>query len=379
MLFSRLGMICSTLILLLFSLFTLVDGHLSKSIGIQYTMPYGTPHSCANLPPADYSYPLTAYICCNDDNSCHQNGGLLSFTFWPTDLTCDSKIHCLAEGFFTTGPFVYSCNHTTVPDPYQSCPSDECPAGSHLSQGNCVKCKKSQWSAANSDKCNDCPLRKHVVNGPGSSAKDCTVLRRQNMKQFYDDSGLFGLVLDKLSHSTRYQGYNDGQREDLKDAIVTWMIEVMYQETKIENMAQVTKGGGMGPGRGFFQYELATGGGSGTNKVAIQRAITWINNNGEAKNPDFGWLTKLQHRNAKTHKTDTDNLDFRQLSKEHQEIIFILDKYADKAPSYDELRSNLVKDTWDSVSYANWKRGHWKGSGTPPKWRGKDVWKKWVP
>jgi hypothetical protein len=66
------------------------------------------------------------------------------------------------------------------------------------------------------------------------------------------------------------------------------------------------------------------------------------------------------------------------LTKEQQQIIFVLDKYADKGASFDQLRANLVQDTWDSVSYTNWKRGHWKGSGTAPEWRGKDVWKKWV-
>ena len=165
---------------------------------------------------------------------------------------------------------------------------------------------------------------------------------------------------------------------DLKDAIVTWMIEVMYQESQIRNIGQVLKNGRMGPGRGFFQYEVATGGGSGANKVAIKRAITWVNSNGEGRSPDFLWLSKLQPYNAKTRKAVTADADFRQLTKEQQQILFVLDKAADKDPSYDQLRANLVKDTWDSVSYANWQRGHWKGSGTPHKWRGKDVWKGWV-
>lgn len=47
-----------------------------------------------------------------------------------------------------------------------------------------------------------------------------------------------------------------------KKALMRWMLEVIYQESKVANVAQ-SQGG---PGRGFFQYELEKGG-SGANKV----------------------------------------------------------------------------------------------------------------
>ena len=76
----------------------------------------------------------------------------------------------------------------------------------------------------------------------------------------------------------------------------------------MENIAQVSKNGKTGPGRvrvGDRGWERRQ-----------QRAITWVKSN-EANKPEFDWLTKLRHWNAKTHKTNTVDLDFRQLTRGH--------------------------------------------------------------
>lgn len=65
------------------------------------------------------------------------------------------------------------------------------------------------------------------------------------------------LALDKLV-SERFPN----ETNKAKHAISRWVLEVLYQESSGQNIAQI----GGGPGRGLFQYELAARG-SGANKV----------------------------------------------------------------------------------------------------------------
>ena len=118
------------------------------------------------------------YACCNSDKSCSQSGVFGSFLFWPWQFKCDGQTQCDPNGAFGSTPFVYSCTCSTVPDPSNICSSttqagESCPAGHYLSNGNCLACKKDEWSAQGATSCNKCPCTQTTGDKPGTKKEDC--------------------------------------------------------------------------------------------------------------------------------------------------------------------------------------------------------------
>jgi hypothetical protein len=159
---------------ILFTAPSFVLSSLSQCSTTQYIMPLGT-IGCAALPPPDYSYDMTyQYACCNtlSDNSCSQGGVFGSFLYWPLTFTCNGKMQCDPNG--SSGPFVYSCTCSPVPDPSQICPSTlTCPAGKYISNGQCLPCQKDEWSSQGATSCQKCPCTQTTGDQPGTKKEDC--------------------------------------------------------------------------------------------------------------------------------------------------------------------------------------------------------------
>lgn len=142
------------------------------------------------------------------------------------------------------------------------------------------------------------------------------------------------------------------QADKAKKALTRWMLEVIYQESKGENIPQ--RGGG--PGRGYFQYELSTGSGSGAGKTALNRYILFCSRHG-VDDVEF----------AKDEVAGDSNL--MALSADQQCAGFLADKNADPGAHFKALVDAYATSGWRSVSESNWRTGHYKGS-PPHAWRG---------
>mgnify|MGYP003118098853 CR=1 FL=1 len=117
---------------------------------------------------------------------------------------------------------------------------------------------------------------------------------------------------------------------------------VSQMETRGENIAQASGG----PGRGVYQYELATDGGSGAAKTAVQRYKNFYAHYNLEMPDEF---------KKELDSLDPNNPDFTTLSLGMQREIFLADKERGKLPA-DKLASGelSMEDAW--LDY------HWAGS-----------------
>jgi hypothetical protein len=97
-------------------------------------------------------------------------------------------------------------------------------------------------------------------------------------------------------------------QDQAKAALTRFADEVAWQESRSKNIPQI----GGGPGRGYFQYEMASGGGSGANKTAVNRADYWYKSQG-LEVPQ--WIQDLKGK----------DVDFTQLSASQQTALFLYD------------------------------------------------------
>ena len=133
-------------------------------------------------------------------------------------------------------------------------------------------------------------------------------------------------------------------RRDRKvaDALDEHRYYVSQMETRGENIAQASGG----PGRGVYQYELATDGGSGAAKTAVQRYKNFYAHYNLEMPDEF---------KKELDSLDPNNPDFTTLSLGMQREIFLADKERGKLPA-DKLASGelSMEDAW--LDY------HWAGS-----------------
>lgn len=129
---------------------------------------------------------------------------------------------------------------------------------------------------------------------------------------------------------------------NVADALDEHRYYVSQMETRGENIPQASGG----PGRGVYQYELATDGGSGAAKTAVQRY----------KNFYAHYKLEMPDEFKKElDSLDPNNPDFTTLSLAMQREIFLADKERGKLPA-DKLASGelSMEDAW--LDY------HWAGS-----------------
>jgi hypothetical protein len=102
-----------------------------------------------------------------------------------------------------------------------------------------------------------------------------------------------------------------------------------------------------GYGRGKYQYEVARGKGSGTNKTALNRLKKFL----KRYESDLSMLPKADQRELKK-----DDPDFARLTEDTQDLLFLADK--SEAPE-----SNLNALVQGKIPLDDaWIQWHWKGN-----------------
>ena len=127
---------------------------------------------------------------------------------------------------------------------------------------------------------------------------------------------------------------------------------IAYHETgpNQRNLPDARQEGG-GPGRGLYQYELASGKGSGAGRTAMNRLLNVL---GEEGLPQ--WAYKYFDKNFEPEG----DVDFSGLTKEQQDILFLADKLQDP------IKGNLGAIGVESDSLW-WQKYHHKGGGDTAK------------
>ena len=106
-----------------------------------------------------------------------------------------------------------------------------------------------------------------------------------------------------------------------------------------------------GPGRGLYQYELSTGGGSGAGRTAMNRLYNVL---GEENLPQ--WAYEYFDKNFEP----LGDVDFSRLTKEQQDVLFLADKLEDP------IAGNIGSIGVESDSLW-WAKYHHKGGGDTTK------------
>tara|TARA_R110000803_G_scaffold11628_4_gene34633 strand:+ start:1772 stop:2425 length:654 start_codon:yes stop_codon:yes gene_type:complete len=134
--------------------------------------------------------------------------------------------------------------------------------------------------------------------------------------------------------------------EQQADMLIIHGSEVSELESKGENIPQ--KGGG--PGRGIFQYELTSDGGSGAAKDALVRYKRFYSDEGYGGVMPENYAKELEG-------VDMKNPDFTKLSPELQTEIFYADKEQKEKFPLDALGTDAftLEDAWLDQ--------HWVGNG----------------
>ena len=159
----------------------------------------------------------------------------------------------------------------------------------------------------------------------------------------------YDLLMEKVLEKTA----NNVRQEDVERL----MEMIAYHETGPEqrNFPDAVQGGG-GPGRGLYQYELETSGGSGAGKTAMTRLFNIL---GEEGIP--GWAIKYFQRNPNTNQLEqAGDVDFSELTKAQQDVLFLADKLQDP------IAGNIAQIGVESDSLW-WAKYHHKGGGDTTK------------
>ena len=142
---------------------------------------------------------------------------------------------------------------------------------------------------------------------------------------------------------------------------------IAYHETGPEQRGlpeavQIIKGGGEGPGRGLFQYELQTLGGSGAGRTAMNRLYAVLGGDlsvGKRPGNMPKWMDKYFPVNQWGHHEAVGDVDFSELTEEQQKILFLADKLMDEKVKLGDI-GVLPDSTW-------WSKYHHKGGGSEEK------------
>lgn len=146
--------------------------------------------------------------------------------------------------------------------------------------------------------------------------------------------------------------------DEIKRAFYDIKERIKYHESADKNIYQKSKGLKRGPAAGYYQYEQKQLGGSGSSRVATNRAIAFL----QKKNiPLPKWLQVLDK------ETDP---DFTQLTEEQQDFLFVADKnqqkFSDKAllqildAKTDKEYDKAIEDYWYITHKIKGKRGSFR-------------------
>jgi len=154
----------------------------------------------------------------------------------------------------------------------------------------------------------------------------------------------YDLLMERVLEKT---ASNVGQED-----VERLMNMIAYHETgpSQRNFPDARQEGG-GPGRGLYQYELASGQGSGAGRTAMNRLFNML---GEEGLPQ--WAYKYFDKNFEP----LGDVDFSELTKEQQDILFLADKLQDP------IKGNLGAIGVESDSLW-WQKYHHKGGGDTAK------------
>ena len=111
-----------------------------------------------------------------------------------------------------------------------------------------------------------------------------------------------------------------------------------------------------GPGRGLFQYELDSLGGSGAGRVAMNRLYAALGGDliGGRKPENMPkWMNKYFSINEWGHHEASGDVDFSDLTDEQQKTLFLADKLMTKG---------AIKDIGTLAEHEWWAKYHHKGA-----------------
>ena len=129
------------------------------------------------------------------------------------------------------------------------------------------------------------------------------------------------------------------------------------QKSNVKNEKGEVIGSTEGPGRGLYQYELETLGGSGAGRVAMNRLYAALGGDliaGKKPADMPKWMDKYFSVNASGHHEASGDVDFSELTEEQQKILFLADKLQDPGVKLSDI--GVMSDAeW-------WAKYHHKGA-----------------
>ena len=128
------------------------------------------------------------------------------------------------------------------------------------------------------------------------------------------------------------------------------------QKSNVYNEKNEVIGSTEGPGRGLYQYELETLGGSGAGRVAMNRLYAALGGDLiEGKKPTNmpKWMDKYFSINQWGHHEASGDVDFSELTEEQQKMLFLADKL---------MTEGAIKDIGTLADHEWWAKYHHKGA-----------------
>jgi hypothetical protein len=131
----------------------------------------------------------------------------------------------------------------------------------------------------------------------------------------------------------------------------------IIQKSNVYNANNAVIGSKEGPGRGLYQYELETLGGSGAGRVAMNRLYAVLGGdlvNGKKPANMPKWMNKYFSVDASGNDKAYGDVDFSELTEEQQKILFLADKLQDPKVKLSDI--GVMSDAeW-------WAKYHHKGA-----------------
>ena len=164
----------------------------------------------------------------------------------------------------------------------------------------------------------------------------------------------YDFIMNKVLEFTK-PGVNPEQVESLMNMIAYH--ETGPQQRMLPEAIQIINGGQEGPGRGLFQYELQTLGGSGAGRTAMNNLLAAY---GEDYDQLPRWAKKyFDTNNEWNYPNPSGDVDFSDLTEEQQKVLFLADKLMDKNVKLGDI-GTVSDSTW-------WAKYHHKGGGSTEK------------
>ena len=169
------------------------------------------------------------------------------------------------------------------------------------------------------------------------------------------DSNLFKSDMDNLYDQLLNTA---SERVDIAPNIIEEAMNMISYHESLGEVDKEQKGGG--PGRGLFQYELASLGGSGAGRSAMNRLYHYLGGdlvNGKEPRILPDWMKKYFPKNTSGRRDPSKiDVDFSELSAKQQKVLFIADKLMAGDTSF-----KGISNDWGKLSKW-WYKNHYKGT-----------------